>query len=227
MIKIYKIILLITIFVFLSTYNLKKESKSDEFKSNYFRIENIQIKNNKFIKKKNILDSLKLVYGKNIFFIKKKAITEPLKNIDFLKSVEVKKKYPNTIIIKVIETKPLAYLYKNKVKYLLDDSSNLINNYKNLNIDNLPSVFGESSEKHFFIFFTKLKNNNFDVHSIVNYYYFQIGRWDIELSNKQVIKLPYKNIDSAIIQSSKLLIREDFKKYNIIDLRVDGKIIVE
>ena len=43
----------------------------------------------------------------------------------------------------------------------------------------------------------------------------------------KVIKLPYQNVDEAIIKSIKLLNREDFKKYNIIDLRVDGKIIVE
>ena len=35
------------------------------------------------------------------------------------------------------------------------------------------------------------------------------------------------NINQAITKSVELLAREDFKNYNIIDLRVDGKIIVE
>ena len=80
---------------------------------------------------------------------------------------------------------------------------------------------------HFTVFFNQLKKNNFNVKNIINYYYFQIRRWDIELNNKQMIKLPYNNVDKAIKQSSNLLMREDFKNYNIIDLRVDGKIIVE
>ena len=35
------------------------------------------------------------------------------------------------------------------------------------------------------------------------------------------------DIETAIKKSIELLDREDFKNYNIIDLRVDGKIIVE
>ena len=62
---------------------------------------------------------------------------------------------------------------------------------------------------------------------INNYYYFQIGRWDIELLNKKIIKFPSNKIESAIKKSVELLKREDFKDYNIIDLRIHGKIIVE
>ena len=37
----------------------------------------------------------------------------------------------------------------------------------------------------------------------------------------------YKRVDDAIKKSIELLKRKDFQKYNIIDLRVEGKIIVE
>ena len=59
------------------------------------------------------------------------------------------------------------------------------------------------------------------------FYYFQINRWDLQLIDNKIIKLPYKNIDQAIVKSIELLKRDDFKKYNIIDLRVDGKVVVE
>ena len=49
----------------------------------------------------------------------------------------------------------------------------------------------------------------------------------MQLVNNKIIKFPDNNIDGAIKKSIKLLEREDFKNYNIIDLRVDGKIIVE
>ena len=62
---------------------------------------------------------------------------------------------------------------------------------------------------------------------INSFYYFQIGRWDIQFLNNRIIKFPQNNIDEAIIKASELLNREDFKNYNTIDLRVDGKIIVE
>ena len=49
----------------------------------------------------------------------------------------------------------------------------------------------------------------------------------MQLVNNKIIKFPDSNIDDAIKKSIKLMEREDFKNYNIIDLRVDGKIIVE
>jgi len=76
-------------------------------------------------------------------------------------------------------------------------------------------------------FFNQLKKNNFPTQEIKNFYFFQIGRWDLQLLNDKVIKFP-SNINLKTIKKSvELLKSEDFKSYNIIDLRVDGKIIVE
>ena len=75
-------------------------------------------------------------------------------------------------------------------------------------------------------YYTETKNN-FPNEQIKNFYYFQIERWDLQLLNDKIIKFPHNKIDGAIIKSIELLDREDFKNYNIIDLRIDGKIIVE
>ena len=167
------------------------------------------------------------IYGKNILFIKRKDIQSLLSSIDFLKKIEVRKKYPDTIIIKVYETKLVAVLFKKDQKYLLDSSSNLIPFNSNALLKNLPSVFGEGAEKNFINFFQKLEKNNFTTKRIKNFYYFQIGRWDIQLLNDQKIKLPSNKTTEAIQQIIELLDREDFKKYKVIDLRINDKIIVE
>ena len=98
---------------------------------------------------------------------------------------------------------------------------------KDTNFDNLPNIFGKGAEYEFLDFFNQLENNNFPSKKIKNFYYFKIGRWDLQLLNNKIIKLPFNNTDDAIKKSVELLNREDFKNYNIIDLRVDGKIIVE
>ena len=73
----------------------------------------------------------------------------------------------------------------------------------------------------------ELKNNDFAIDRIKNYYYFKINRWDLELANGKIIKFP-PNITSQIIkQSSELLNHSDFKNYGVIDLRIHGKIVVE
>ena len=225
--KFYRIILLLVAFILLSTFNSKEFnlilSKNDSF----FKIQNIEIENNFFIKKNEIKEKLSNIYKKNIFFIKKVDIQEPLKEVDFLKKIEVKRRYPNTVIIKIFETKPVAILFRNKVKYLLDNSSNLIFFNDSMNFDALPNIFGEGAENDFISFYNQLKKNNFPDKKIKNFYYFQIGRWDLQLLNNKIIKFPHNNTDDAIIKSIELLEDKDFKNYNIIDLRVEGKIIVE
>ena len=69
--------------------------------------------------------------------------------------------------------------------------------------------------------------NKFPKAKIKNYFYFQIGRWDLELKNNKIIKFPHNLTNSIIKKSIKLLNRKDFQNYNIIELRVEGKIIVE
>ena len=49
----------------------------------------------------------------------------------------------------------------------------------------------------------------------------------MQLANNKIIKFPYNVKHDIIKQSIDLLDRKDFQNYNIIDLRVEGKIVVE
>ena len=64
-------------------------------------------------------------------------------------------------------------------------------------------------------------------YKIKSYYYFQINRWDLKLLNEQIIKFPAEKREEAIQQSVELLNRKDFKKYKVIDLRINDKVVVE
>ena len=225
--KFYRVILLLIVLTFLSTFNPAEFNLISKKDSPLFKVQNIEIQNNFLIDKSEIEEKLSNIYKKNILFIKRTDIEEPLKEIDFFEKIEVKRKYPNTVIIKIFETEPVAILSRDKVKYLIDTSSNLISVKDDIYHNELPSVFGKGAENNFIYFFNKLKKNNFPNEQIKNFYYFQIGRWDLQLVNNKIIKFPHNNTDDAIIKSVELLNRKDFKNYNIIDLRVDGKIIVE
>jgi len=225
--RFYKIILLLIALIFLSTFNPKEFNLATKKSDTLFKIENIEIKNNFLINKSEIEEKLSTIRKENIFFIKREDIEKPLKEIDFLHKIEVKKRYPSTLIIKIFETKPVAILFKNQVKYIIDNSSNLISFKKDMDLNNLPGIFGEGAENNFMNFLNQLEKNNFPNKQIKNFYYFQIGRWDLQLLNNKIIKFPYNNLDKAIIKSVELLNREDFKNYNIIDLRAYGKIVVE
>ena len=225
--KLYRVIILFIALIFLSTYTPKELQISSQKKNVFFGVKKIEIKNVYLINKKEIIKKLNQIYDKNILFIKKKEIEEPLKSIDFLEKVEVKKIYPDTIIINVFETKPIGILFKNNKKYILDSSSNLVLFKKKMLNDFSPGIFGEDAEKEFVNFFNLLKDNQFPWKEIKNYYYFQIGRWDLQLFSNQTIKLPPNKTVDAIQNAIELLNRKDFDNYNIIDLRISGKIVAE
>ena len=225
--KLYRIILLLITLVFLTTYSPSNLDSETEKKNVLFKIKKIEILNNFLIPKHEIDKKLSKIYNKNIFLVKRKDIEKPLEQTNFLDRIEVKIKYPDTVIVKIFETKPVAILYKNEKKYLIDSSSNLILYNENKNYDKLPTIFGEFSPDIFISFINQLKSNNFPNSQIKNIYYFKINRWDLELLDGKIIKFPHKNTEQAIKESIELLNREDFKKFNTIDLRIDGKIIVE
>ena len=225
--KLYRIIILLAVFIFLTTYSPSEFNVFPKKKNFFFKIQNIQIVNNHLIDESKIIKKLTKIYEKNILFIERNDIEKSLKSIAFLERVEVKKKYPNTIIIKVYETKPIAILFKKNNQYLLDSSSNLIAFSENIPIGDFPSVFGDGAEQDFINFYNQLENNKFPKQRVKNFYYFQIGRWDLQLSNDLLIKFPASKIVEAIQQSVELLARKDFANYNVIDLRIHNTIVVE
>ncbi len=225
--KISKIALLLLTLIFITTYSPNYLTSNLETENQLFGIKEILISKNKLIKKEDILEKLDKIYDKNIFLVKEKDIKKPLEKINFLDKITVKKKFPNTVLIKIYETLPVGILFEDKSKYILDSSSNIIEYDKNLHSKELPNIFGNDAKKHFVNFLNQLETNSFPKEKIKDFYYFQIGRWDIHLDSNKVIKFPH-NLNNNIIQKSiELLNRKDFENYKIIDLRVDGKIIVE
>ncbi|HIF62258.1 MAG TPA: FtsQ-type POTRA domain-containing protein [Candidatus Pelagibacter sp.] len=225
--KFYITFLLVLLFIFLTTYTPSELNKLPQKKNFFLKIKNIIIIDNQLISKNEINKKLSHIYGKNILFVKERDLKDPLNQVKFLNTIDVKKKYPDTILIKVNEAKPVAIIFKDSKKYLLDDVSNLHAFNQDLFQDTFPNVFGENADKNFIKFLNLLKNNGFPTKEVKEYYYFQIGRWDVKLLNNNLIKFPSKKIVPAIQRSVKLLNREDFKKYNLIDLRMNNEIVVE
>ena len=90
--KLYKIILLLTILIFLTTYSPNEINFLEKDNNFFFKIQNIEITNNNKINKTDIKNKLSHIYSKNILFISNSDIAEPLKTFDYLQKIEVKKK---------------------------------------------------------------------------------------------------------------------------------------
>ena len=165
--------------------------------------------------------------GQNLYSLSSQKIANILNEDKLIKKFNIKKQYPDKIIIKLREVDLVAIFIKDKKKYLLTDNDNLVSYNESLINKSLPNIYGKGAEQHFNNFKKILEENNFDIERISGYYFFQINRWDLLINDRRTIKLPEKNLKQAIITANKLLKNKNFDKYSVIDLRFNDKIITQ
>jgi len=213
------------LFFLLSTVNFSNSKK--ENKKIFFSINKIQINGNIRLDKNTLLENLNKLYGQNIFKLNTDEIKTELFKFNLIKSIKIKKYYPNKIEINLNEVEFIAIIMKNNTKYFLADNQKLVLFNDDLNKKKLPKLYGINAEKFFLDFKNKLENNNFNLNLIENYYYFQINRWDLYLKNNLVIKFPAENVEQSILLVKKLIDNKEFLNSTIIDLRIKEKIIIK
>ncbi len=212
---------LIFLFVLLTTYS----PKSKIFSKSNLNIQNIIIENNTMIANKEILDDLEFLYKENIYFLDIKKIEKVLIKRDFIESFNIKKIYPKTIKLILNEKKIVAVLYKKKEKYYISNKGSIVNFKKIKKYKDLPKVFG--GEKYFFSFYQKLKNDNFPIAQIKTYYFFESGRWDLEMDDGKTIKLPIENYLSSLKNFINSMEDISFSNFKIFDYRIKDQLILK
>jgi len=59
------------------------------------------------------------------------------------------------------------------------------------------------------------------------YILFESKRWDLETSNRKIIKLPSKNYIISLENYLSLRNKKDFNKYRIFDYRINNQLILK
>jgi len=96
------------------------------YKSEYFKVKNIDIQGNEHYKDEEVKVLISEVIGANIFEINKKRVEETIvRELDWVKDAELRKIFPDKVIIKLDERKPyLKIAYEDK--YFLIDSEGVV-----------------------------------------------------------------------------------------------------
>ncbi len=193
--------------------------------SNKFNIKEIKIENNFILKDEEIKKDLLFLYNNNLIFLKTFEIEKHLEANSFIESFEIKKIYPNEIIIRITEKKPIVILQSKKNKYYLSENIELIN-FRDLDdYKNLPIVFGNKTS--FKDLHKNLKTINFPLNIIKKYYLYESKRWDLETYKNKTIKLPPKNYIESLKNFISLREKNSFDKYNVFDYRIDNQLILK
>ena len=190
-----------------------------------FNIEKILIENNTIIEEQTIKKDLISLYKTNLFFLNTKNIEEILKKNNFIESFEIKKIYPNKIKIKIFEKKPIAILHFKNKKFYISEKLDYIDYLDLEDYKNLPNVFG--GKENFKKFYNDLKEINFPLNTIKNFYFYETKRWDLEIFENKIIKLPAENYIKSIKSFMNFKKENNFDKYKVLDYRINGQLILK
>ena len=199
-------------------------NSQQRFIVSHFDLKTIEIENNFLLKDNDIKNLLISFYNKNLLLLNNNEVKKALMQNSLIESFNIKKKYPNTLKVKIFEKKPIAVLFDKKNRFYLSEKIDLIE-FRNLpNYQTLPYVLGNKDD--FKIFYNNLKKINFPLNVVKKYTLYETDRWDIETKDNQVIKLPSKNYLKNLKNFLDLKSKNDFGKYKLFDYRISKQLIL-
>jgi len=200
---------------------------SDIYDYNFSKIEVSKLE---YFNRKEIEKYFEQFKGKSIFLIPINKLSNNIQEIKWIKNVNIKSDYKNTLNVVLLEEIPLGIYDNNNQKVLFSNNLvilDIISNNKDYS--KLITFYGQNSinnslkinshiEKSF------LKGNVDSVEFIKN------RRWNLKLQNNILLKLPENNINEAINNYKKLyesFSNQDLKDIQSIDLRIQNQAIIK
>jgi cell division protein FtsQ len=152
--------------------------------------------------------------------------------LNWIKKVNIKKNFPNSISIFVSENDPFAYLLKDQKVFLVDIDGDII-------IEANESVISENQRLILSGLESELNLSELIVNLNIHYpnilplikemEFIERRRWNLIFNNDLLIKLPESEIQKSLKNLKKLIEKEKILKSNIIevDLRISDRAIIK
>ena len=234
-IKIFIYFVVIFIFCIFSYLNNKKifnftydyvNKYSEKYDYNLLKI---KISNLKYFSKDEISIYFEDYYDKSIFLIPINKLANDIRKIKWVKKINIKHNYKNTLSIEIDEEIPLGIYVQNNNQILFSENLIILKNLKkNHNFSNLILFFGENSIINSKILIENLAENL--INNIVTAIYVSNRRWDLVLENKIILRLPEENIKDAIKNYEQIYLNlstKELKEIESIDLRIKKQAIIK
>jgi len=156
----------------------------------------------------------------NIFSISKIDLANEVESNSLVENYSIFKRYPSSLDINIKKTKFLAKINKNGQIFYIGSNGKFI---KNDSLNNqLPFIFGNPEAIEFFNIKEIIDKSKISYTKIKNLYFFPSKRWDLELRDNTIIKLPNDNISLALNLATEFL-----DENKLIDARIKNQIILD
>ena len=207
----------------------------------YTKIHNIKIVGNDYVNKSMIEDVLEISPSRDLLTFDVEKNQDKINNIDFIRSSRVSKIFPSTVVIEIIENEPIAHVIKNNKDFILDENGNYlpfserILNYYSIpklyfkEVTNNLEIVQSSIEKDFGLKLKDIKNSFPQIYnqiSKIDYSQFGDLRFVIKQNTEIYMKENKIDLHFKILDEFKQ-ISQNYTNYELIDLRVNGQLIVK
>ena len=202
-------------------------SSINNFKLNQLKFEKIKeinISGLEYSDKKIIFDQIKKLYLDNIYSLNKDELKKIFSSNTIVEKYEIFKIYPSTLLINIQKTNFLAKINYDEKVFLVGSNGKL--SKEKLSNLKLPYIFGKPNIEEFLNFKRIIDESKISYNQIKNIYYFQSGRWDLELENNNLVKLPKENIIDSLNNYFEFIKYNNFLDNKIVDMRIDSQIII-
>ena len=211
-----KIYFYIFFLILLSTpLNLKYDSYFEEV----FKIKNIKIIPNEFV-----FEEVYNLLNQNIFKLNKSSLKNFLNKYTYLKSIEIKKIYPNSLEVLVTKSSPIAIINNQLSFTYLGDNGKVFK--ENKEYSSIPILKGEIDIPKAIVVLNLLNKSLYKLENIKEIIFFPTNRINIILNDSKILKFPI-NIDLKYINKTHNFLKTFKTEKKVIDFRILGKIILK
>lgn len=188
-----------------------------------YKIKDVEVSGMNEFDNKAVLENITKLNLGNIFFLNKFEIVKVLNSKNSIEEYQIFKKYPSELEIKIEKTKFLAKINIDGKLFFVGSNGKL--SKKNITNLDLPYIFGKPQIKEFLKFKYVLDMSSINYNEIKNLYFYQSKRWDLELKNNIIFKLP-ENVSVESINNILVFLNDNnLENIKVIDLRVHNQII--
>jgi cell division protein FtsQ len=108
--------------------------------SSLFLIRQVNVTGNQTVPQKDIIDLSGIKIGSNLFDFNAQNSSKAIEIIPRIRSVQIQRHLPNSVVINVTERKPWALIVTNGKSYVIDDQGVCFDKLNGLDIMNLPVI---------------------------------------------------------------------------------------
>ena len=214
-----KIIIYLSLFLIVGSINNTVLSKI-----RFDTIKSIQISGLNQNQNTNILESIKELNLKNIFFLNGVEISKIISSNNLVENYEIFKKYPYALDIKIERTDFLAKINNNGKIFLIGTNGKL-SDVKFLDKE-LPFIFGKPRIDEFIKFTNIIEQSKLSLSQVKNLYFFPSKRWDLELKNNVILKLSKDHTKLSLDQAFEILNDNNLNDIKVVDARIKNQIVL-